>query len=37
MGYGLFPKIYFLAQFKSASFVSLGILCPVALLPILWL
>jgi hypothetical protein len=36
MGYGLFPKIYFLAQFQSARYVTSGATCPVAFLPILW-
>ncbi len=36
MGYGLFPKIYFLAQFQSARSVTSGAMRPVAFLPILW-
>ena len=37
MGYGLFPKTYFLAQFKRASFAKGDAFCPGAILLILWL
>lgn len=37
MGHGLFPKIYFLAQSKSARFVMRAFMRPITILPILWL